>query len=105
MRQRTWGWRLKREQVLQKLSRFQAEYGDDLGIVRMGVFGSVARDDGTRAGDVDVVVELEDPDLLTLVAIKQELEALLEESVDIVRYRDCMNAYLKRRIEQEAVYV
>ena len=96
---------MKRERVLKQLSTFQAEYGEELGIVRIGVFGSVARDDGDHASDVDVVVELEDPDLLTLVAIKQELETLLEESVDIVRYRDHMNAFLKDRIQREAIYV
>jgi predicted nucleotidyltransferase len=54
---------------------------------------------------VDVVVELGQPDLLSLVGIKQELEELLHRPVDVVRYRERMNAYLKRRIEQEAVYV
>lgn len=100
-----WGWRLRRERVLQQLSTFHSEYRDVFGIVRIGVFGSVARGDGDRARDVDVVVELEHPDLLTLVAIKQELEALLHESVDIVRYREHMNAYLRRSIEREAIYV
>jgi predicted nucleotidyltransferase len=54
---------------------------------------------------MDVVVELDRPDLLTLVGIKQELEESLHRSVDVVRYRERMNAYLKRRIEQEAIGV
>jgi len=54
---------------------------------------------------VDVVVELEHPDLLTLVAIKQEFEALLQESVDLVRYREEMNGLLRERIEKDAIYV
>jgi predicted nucleotidyltransferase len=59
----------------------------------------------TDDSDVDVVVVLAKPDLLTLVGIKQELEGILERQVDIVRYRDRMNAFLKQRIEQEAIYV
>ncbi|MEE8389473.1 MAG: nucleotidyltransferase domain-containing protein, partial [Anaerolineae bacterium] len=62
-------------------------------------------DEITDVSDVDVVVELDRPDLLILVGIKQELEESLQRSVDVVRYRERMNAYLKRRIEQEAVYV
>jgi len=78
---------------------------NEFGIVRIGVFGSVARDEMVDASDVDVVVELARPDLLTLIGIKQELEGLLHQPVDIVRYRDQMNPFLKRRIEQEAIYV
>lgn len=57
-----------------------------------------------EASDVDVVVELGVPDLLILVGIKQDLEEILSRPVDIVRYRDHMNAFLRDRIEREAVY-
>ncbi len=96
---------MRRSDVLRVLARFrdlkQAEYG----IVRIGVFGSVAREENTDASDVDIVVELGRPDLLALVGIKQELEEMLHQPIDVVRYRAGMNAYLRRRIEQEAVYV
>ena len=55
--------------------------------------------------DVDIVVELEDPDMFNLISIKQDLEEDLNRSVDIVRYREKMNAFLKARIEKEAIYV
>lgn len=93
------------EDVLSALMRFRDLKQDEFGIIRIGVFGSVARDEMTDISDVDVVVELDRPDLLTLVGIKQELEESLHRSVDLVRYRESMNAYLKQRIEQEAVYV
>ena len=96
---------MKRNDVLRTLVKFRDLRQDEFGILRIGVFGSVARDEMTDISDVDVVVELDRPDLLTLVGIKQELEESLHRSVDIVRYRERMNDYLKRRIEQEAVYV
>jgi len=96
---------MKRDDILRALVRFRDVKQDEFGIVRIGVFGSVARDEITDASDVDVVVELERPDLFTLVGIKQELEESLHRSVDVVRYRERMNASLRRRIEQEAVYV
>ena len=96
---------MKRDNVLRILMRFRDLKQDEFGIIRIGVFGSVARDEMTDISDVDVVVELDQPDLLTLVGIKQELEESLHRSVDVVRYREGMNAYLKRRIEREAVYV
>jgi predicted nucleotidyltransferase len=96
---------MRRDDILRALARFRDLKQDEFGIVRIGVFGSVAREGDTEASDVDVVVELGQPDLLALVGIKQELEELLHRPVDVVRYRERMNAYLKRRIEQEAVYV
>jgi predicted nucleotidyltransferase len=96
---------MRRNDILRILARFRELKQNEFGIVRIGVFGSVARDEMADASDVDVVVELDRPDLLALVGIKQELEELLHQPVDVVRYRDKMNPFLKRRIEQEAVYV
>ncbi len=96
---------MKQKDVLRILARFRDLKQAEFGIVRIGVFGSVAREENTDASDVDVVVELGRPDLLALVGIKQELEEMLHQPVDVVRYRAGMNAHLKQRIEQEAVYV
>jgi predicted nucleotidyltransferase len=99
------GCSVEREEILRILARFRERKQDEFGIVRLGVFGSVARERATEASDVDVVVELDDPDLLAVVGVKQELEELLHLPTDVVRYREAMNPYLKRRIEQEAIYV
>ncbi len=96
---------MRRNDILRALSAFRDLKQAEFGIVRIGVFGSVARGESIEASDVDVVVELGQPDLLVLVGIKQELEEILHRPVDVVRYREGMNSYLKRRIEQEAVYV
>ena len=96
---------MTRKDILQTLSRFQRDRRDELGILRLGVFGSTARDQTGDQSDVDVVVELARPDMFALIGIKQELEAMLNRPVDVVRYRENMNAFLKQRIQQEAVYV
>lgn len=96
---------MNRNDILSTLTRFRDLKREEFGIVRIGVFGSVARGEITEASDIDVVVELDRPDLFTLVGIKQELEELFHRPVDVVRYRERMNTYLKRRMEQEAIYV
>ena len=93
-----------RGDVLETLAGFHRSRRQEYGILRIGVFGSAARDRLAGDSDVDVVVELERPDLLLLVGIKQDLETLFGRPVDIVRYRKEMNPFLKRHIEQEAVY-
>ncbi len=96
---------MRREELLRILAQFCAARRGEFGIVRLGVFGSAARDELAELSDVDIVVELAQPDLLHMVGIKQELEALLQRPVDVVRYRERMNPFLKKRIDAEAVYV
>ena len=96
---------MTRKDILQTLSMFQRDRRDEFGIVRLGVFGSTAHDQFGDESDVDVVVKLAHPDLFALIGIKQELEAVLHRPVDVVRYRGNMNAFLKQRIQQEAIYV
>ncbi|MGB9498235.1 MAG: nucleotidyltransferase family protein [Dissulfuribacterales bacterium] len=96
---------MKRDDIIQSLHLFKEHNKEKYQIVRLGVFGSIARGFINAESDIDVVVELEEPDLFILIGIKQDLEEQLHCPVDIVRYRDQMNAFLKRRIDQEAVYV
>jgi predicted nucleotidyltransferase len=93
-----------RREIIRRLRHFSRTRGEEFGVIRIGVFGSAARDKLTERSDVDVVVELTEPDLLLLVGIKQELEEVFGRPVDIVQYRPTMNSFLKRHIEQEAVY-
>jgi predicted nucleotidyltransferase len=96
---------MDRNNVVNIISRFKDENLDRYGIRKIGIFGSAALDSAGPTSDVDVVVELEKPDMFCLIGIKQDLEALLNMPVDIVRYRNSMNKYLKRRIDTDAIYV
>lgn len=79
--------------------------GDEYGLLRLGVLGSVARDQITVDSDVDIVVDPAQPNLLTLAAIVIRLDELLGRPVDVVHYKGMRNDYLKRRIDREAIYV
>lgn len=94
-----------RKQALSALQKFKNESGSKYGIISIGLFGSVARNQATEESDVDVVVETERADAFQIVHIKETLEEQLNTHVDIVRKRDRMNEFLKARIEEEAVYV
>lgn len=96
---------MKRDEIVISLSRFKEMNQGKYRIRKIGIFGSAARDDMRENSDVDVVVELAEPDLFKLIGIRRDLEELLHCSVDIVRYREKMNTFLKRKIDQEAFYV
>lgn len=97
--------KLHRDEVLRVLSQHKDELADRYGVTRLGIFGSLARGEAVETSDVDIVVEMEKPDLFFMVHIKGELEEALHCPVDIVHYRPRMNNFLKKRINQEAVYV
>jgi len=96
---------MDRNEIIQILRSFVEMNRDRYEIIRIGIFGSAARGTMEELSDIDVVVELNKPDLFYLIGIKQDLEEKFHRPVDIVRYRDRMNAFLKKRIDKEAVYV
>ncbi len=95
---------MHREQILRTMRSHLQDLSARYGLVRLGIFGSAARDQMTATSDIDVIVEMP-PDLFQLIGLKQELEELLDRPVDIVRYREQMNRFLKERIDREAIYV
>ncbi len=93
-----------RETILKELRRLKPDFEQQYGVTRIGIFGSVARNEIREDSDVDVVVEMRDPDLFYMVHIKEALENNLKRPVDVIRYRTMMNRYLRARIDREAVY-
>jgi len=95
---------ISRDEVLRELRVVKEELGARYGVTRMGVFGSVARNETNSESDVDVVVEMT-PNLFMRAGLKAELELRFGKPVDVVRYRRGMDSRLKRRIDCEALYV
>ena len=96
---------MNRDDILLSLRRFKEMNQRKYNIIRIGLFGSAARNNMREQSDIDVVVELKTQDLFDLIGIKLDLEDQLSQQVDIVSYREKMNEFLKRRIDNEAVYV
>lgn len=93
-----------KKEIIEILRDYKKEFAKQYSILTIGIFGSVARDEAGEESDVDVVVHILEPDLFMLVGIKNELEERLHRPVDIVTYRENMNQFLKKRIDEEAVY-
>ena len=96
---------MDRDDIISSLRTFKVRHGDHYGIISLGVFGSVARGDIHDDSDVDIYVTTRTPDPFALVHIKDDLEKSLNRHVDVVRLREKMNPFLKRRIEKEGIRV
>ena len=86
------------------LRKYLSTKADAYGITKIGIFGSVARNEQTEGSDVDVCVEMKKPDLFTMVHIKEELQELFGKPVDIVRLRKNMNPMLLKQIKRDGIY-
>ena len=87
------------------LRAFKKECSETYGIISLGLFVSAARDESQADSDVDIVIKLKKQDLFNIIGIKQDLEETLHTNVDVISYREKMNAFLKNRIDKEAIYV
>ncbi|MGE5340962.1 MAG: nucleotidyltransferase family protein [Candidatus Omnitrophota bacterium] len=96
---------LRKDDALSYLGAFKERNRSKYHILKLGLFGSFARNEMREDSDIDIVVELEKPDMFNLIGIKQDLEEVFSRSVDIVRMRKNMNKFLEGRIKKEAIFV
>lgn len=94
-----------KNELLVFLHSKKSDFCQEFKIQKIGLFGSFARGTATDNSDIDIVVELEKPDLYYLIGIKQAVEEVFGGKVDVVRLRPQMNSMLKKRIEQDVIYV
>lgn len=76
---------------------------DKLGVKRLRIFGSVARDEADEKSDIDLIVDLSaGKDLLDFIAVKQDLAEALGVHVDLATTNG-LHPALRARILAEAV--
>ena len=74
-------------------------------VVKASVFGSFARGEKTLGSDIDILVELrKDKSLLDLIHLKNELEDLLRQKVDLLTYGG-INPRLKKYIYKDEIKI
>lgn len=96
---------MNKDYIINFISTQKPELQKSYGVRRIGLFGSYAKGCANQDSDIDIVVEIDKPDLFIMIGIKQFLEESLGAHIDIVRLRDKMNLALRKRIEQDAIYV
>ena len=85
----------QREQILRIATRNGAH--------DVRVFGSVVRGEAEASSDVDILVRLESGrSLIDLIAVKQDLEELLNRTVDVVTEAS-ISPYIRDHVIQSAV--
>lgn len=74
------------------------------GVRRLGVFGSVARNEAGPESDVDIIVEFGDvPDLFEFAALRERLVEILGRPVDLTTPQ-ALRQHLRSRVLDEVRY-
>jgi predicted nucleotidyltransferase len=98
---------IKRDEILSFLREKKNELFIDYQLIKIGLFGSFARDEGTEDSDIDLIVEFE-PNTENLLEKKSEIKSLVAErfnrEVDLCREK-YIKPYFKYQILQSAIYV
>lgn len=93
------------KEYIELLRTYFQDNAGKYGIVRMGIFGSVARGEQNPDSDIDIFYEGE-ANILIRSRIKQDLEALFGCKVDVVRLRKALHDSLfGDTISKDIIYV
>ena len=93
-----------REEYLNDIKQFKKEFANKFGILSIGIFGSVARNEHQAESDLDDFVELQEPDFFIMSDIQETLEQICNCKVDLLRIRKNLRPLLLKRIEQDGIY-
>ena len=96
---------LRLQECIQKLRDFKNDFGTEFGILRLGIFGSVARQQNREDSDIDIVVEIEKPTLSIMYELREMLKNLFGCEVDLVRFRESLRPLFKSNIQRDVIYV
>lgn len=94
-----------KDEIIAILRKFKEEFGDQYGIEKLGLFGSVARGEQKENSDIDVCVQLRNPDYFIRMEIKELLEKRFEVKVDVVSLTAIMRSLFRNHLEKDAIYV
>ena len=81
------------------------ELQQDYGLLKIGIFGSYARDEQDKNSDIDILVEIKRPmGLIKLMGLERRLSGLLNAKVDLVT-KKALKPYIGKRVLEEVRYV
>ncbi len=96
-----------RDEILTFLKARKEQIFSEFGLVKIGLFGSIARNEYTDESDIDVIVEFA-ANTQDLFAKKSQLRAIFQKefnrNADICREK-YLKPYIRKDIIESAIYV
>lgn len=96
---------LERDAVLSMLKVYYLCNKRVLGIERIGLFGSFARNEAGPNSDIDIIITLAKPDLYLYSTVTRHLETVFGRHVDLISSKAHLPESFKNQIEKDVIYV
>ena len=92
--------------VLDYLTTQKTSLYKKYGVIKIGLFGSFARDEQNEESDIDIAVEIEKSkkNIHNFLALKRELEKVFDKKVDL-GIESSLKPVARKFIQNEIIYV
>lgn len=94
-----------KQEILDTLKSFKKEAGSKYGVTRLGLFGSVARNQQREDSDVDVCFDGATPTLMTIARMEIELEKRIGSPVQLTMLHSGLPQSFLNNINRDVIYV
>jgi len=97
---------LSKDQILAYLRSHKQEFYEQYGVERMGLFGSIVRDELHEDSDIDLAIEMvaSQKNLHNFLAFKRQLEQAFQRPVDL-GFESALKPEVKKSIAGNILYV
>jgi predicted nucleotidyltransferase len=92
-----------RDHILRLLEQHGREFKDRFSVLKIGLFGSHARNEASQGSDIDLLVDFSNPTFDNYMDLKFYLEDLLQSPVDLV-VADALKPRLVPYVSSEIIY-
>ena len=96
---------LDKATVLSLLKVYYLYNKDRLGIERIGLFGSFARDEAGPQSDIDILVSLKKPSLYLYHTLSEQLGIVLGRKIDLVSAKSHFQEGFLENMQKDLIYV
>ena len=91
---------ISKNEVIKYLKSYKQKHPKDYHLIKLGLFGSVARDENSQESDLDIVVEFSQQNLFILSGIKEDSKEQFNTDIDVI-----INPKHIKQINKDVVYV
>ena len=95
---------LSKNHIIELLKTDKDFLKQNFGVIKIGLFGSYAKNQQTQNSDIDLLVEFKEPRFDWIANLQAYMEQKFEKKIEIVRKRELSNSKFFDRVEKEVIY-
>lgn len=96
---------MEKDNIIRKINSEMPNLREKYQVEKLGIFGSVARNESAAESDIDILVEFTTPvGFFRFIRLENYLSEILGKKVDLIS-KKALKAVIKEDVLKEAIYV